>query len=120
MKYQRGVSLSGLIFWGIVIALVAVLGMKVVPSGIEYYKTLKDAKAVVNAAPAGATVADIRKAYAKYAEIDQLDLKPEDLEITKDGNQIVINFAYEKKIPLFWNASLLIEYSGSTSGSSRD
>ena len=40
MKYQRGVALSGLIFWGVVITLVAVLGMKVVPTTIEYYKIL--------------------------------------------------------------------------------
>ncbi|MBL8418370.1 MAG: DUF4845 domain-containing protein, partial [Dechloromonas sp.] len=37
MKYQRGVALSGLIFWGIIIALVAILGMKVAPTTIEYY-----------------------------------------------------------------------------------
>ena len=45
MNKQRGVALSGLLFWGIVLVLVSVLGMKVVPTYIEYYKILKDAKA---------------------------------------------------------------------------
>ena len=41
MKYQRGVTLSGLIVWGVVIALVAILGMRVVPDDIDYYKIKK-------------------------------------------------------------------------------
>lgn len=120
MKYQRGVSLSGLMTWGVVLALVAILGMKVGPTVLEYYKILKDSKATVNSLQPNATVGDVRKAFAKYAEIDQIELKPEELEITKDGGQIVINFAYDRKIPLFWNVSLLIEYRGSTAGSSKD
>jgi len=36
---------------------------------------------------------------------------------TKDGGKIVIEFGYEKRIPLFWNVSLLIDYKGSTAGS---
>lgn len=39
------------------------------------------------------------------------------LEVTKDGGKIVIEFGYEKRIPLFWNVSLLIDYKGSTAGS---
>ena len=46
MKKQRGVALSGLLFWGFVVAMVAVLGLKVAPTAIEYYKILKDAKSV--------------------------------------------------------------------------
>jgi hypothetical protein len=51
MKYQRGVALSGLIFWGVIFFLVAVLGMKVAPTTIEYYKILKNTKAVVGQIP---------------------------------------------------------------------
>jgi len=117
---QRGVSISGLIYWGILLALLATLGIKVVPSVIQYYKTLAAAKKVVSAAQPGATVVDLRMAYDKFADIDQLDLKGAELEITKEGGQVVISFAYDKKIPLVGPASLLIEYQGSTSGSSKD
>ena len=120
MKFQRGVTISGLLIWCVIIAVVALLGMKVLPTVMEYYKTLKDAKATVSNLQPGATVADVRKAYANYANIDNLELKPEELEITKDGNQIVISFAYDKKIPLFLNVNLLIEYQGSTSAAGKD
>lgn len=114
MKKQRGVALSGLIFWGIVLTLTAVLGMKVLPTYLEYYKILKDAKATVAKANPDSTVVDIRKSFDRFAEIDMLDFKSTDLDISKDGGRIVIEFAYEKRIPLFANVSLLIDYKGST------
>ncbi len=114
MKYQRGVALSGLIFWGVVIALVAILGMKVVPTTVEYYKILKDAKASVNKVGPDATVADVRRAFDNFANIDSLDFKPEQLDISKDKGKIVASFDYDKRIPLFANVSLVINYKGST------
>lgn len=114
MKYQRGVALSGLIFWGIILVLVAVLGMKVAPTAIEYFKILKDSKAVVAQVGPDATVADVRKSFDKFADIDMLEFSGNQLEISKDGGKIVIEFAYEKRIHLFWNVSLLIDYKGST------
>lgn len=113
---QRGLSLSSLMMWGVVVAVVAMLGMKVIPSAIEYYKLKKDINATVAQTNANSSVADVRKAFSKFAEIDHLEFKPEDLDITKENNQIVISFQYEKRIPLFWNVSLLIDYAASTSG----
>jgi hypothetical protein len=114
MKYQRGVALSGLIFWGVVITLVAVLGMKVVPTTVEYYKILKDIKATVNKVGPEATVADVRKTFDNFANIDQLDFKPEQLDVSKERGKIVVSFDYDKRIPLFGNVSLVINYKGST------
>jgi hypothetical protein len=114
MKKQRGVALSGLLFWGIVLVLVSVLGMKVAPTYLEYYKILKDAKATVAKAGPDSTVADIRKSFDKFADIDMLDFPSSQLDISKDGGRIVIEFAYEKRIHLFWNVSLVIDYKGST------
>ena len=114
MKHQRGVALSGLIFWGVVITLVAVLGMTVVPTTVEYYKILKDIKATANKVGPDATVADVRKTFDNFANIDQLDFKPEQLDVSKDQGKIVIAFDYDKRIPLFGNVSLVINYKGST------
>lgn len=112
---QSGVALSGLIFWGIVIALVAILGMKVAPTAIEYYKIVKATKAVVAQTGEGASVADVRKAYDRFANIDMIEaIQGHDLDISKDGGKVVIQFGYEKRIHLFGNVSLLIDYSGST------
>jgi hypothetical protein len=116
-KNQKGVSLSGLMLWGFVLAMVALVVIKIAPTAIEYYKIQKAIKSVAAAAAASATVPELRAAYSKFAEIDHIsDVRPEDLDITKEGNQIVISFAYDKRIPLFGPVSLLIEYHASTAG----
>ena len=114
MRNQRGIALSGLIFWSMVLILLAVLAMKVVPTVIEYFKIAKATQAVVNNAPPDATVLQLREAFQKFAEVDDIELPARELEIYKDRGQLVIEFAYEKRIPLFGKVSLLIDYQGST------
>lgn len=114
MKYQRGVALSGLIFWGIVLVLVSALAMKVTPTVIEYLKIQKDAKATVAKMGPESTVADVRATFDKFADIDALAFKASELDISKERGTIVIEFAYERRIPLFRNVSLVIDYKGTT------
>lgn len=118
MNRQKGLSLVGLIMIGILVALAAMVVMKVTPSVIEYYTVLKNINAVVKSGEASGTVADIRRAYERRTAVDETpSVQAKDLEISKYGGQVVISFAYEKKIPLFGNASLCIDYQGSTNPS---
>jgi hypothetical protein len=116
MKRQRGVSLSGLLMGIAIIIPAALLGMKVTPSMIEYYQILKAVKAVgKDSSLQSAGVADVRKAFDKHAEIDNLKkVGSQDIEVTKEGGQLVVAFAYQDKIPLFANVSLVIDYEGSS------
>ncbi|MBI2307564.1 MAG: DUF4845 domain-containing protein [Rhodocyclales bacterium] len=117
MHKQKGVSLSGLMVWGFILAMVSLVLIKIAPSAIEFYKIRKDIKAVVQNAGPNATVPELRNSFGKYAEIDHIsDIRPADLDIAKEGNQIVISFAYEKKITLFGPVSLLIDYHASSNG----
>jgi hypothetical protein len=114
MEKQRGLALSGLILWGIIISLLAVFSMKVVPTVLEYMKIAKDSKAVVAQLGPTATVQEVKESFKKFIEIDQLTITPDQLDISKTGSHVVISFAYEKRIPLFANVSLVIDYQGST------
>ena len=96
MKNQRGVALSGLIFWGIVITLAAVLGMKVAPTTIEYYKILKSAKGTVAKSGPESTVAEVRNTFDKFAEIDMLNFSAKELDISKENGKIVIDGSAER------------------------
>ena len=115
MRHQRGVSLSGLLVWGAVIAAVALLGIRVAPEVIDYYK-IKKIVASTAANSSGKTVPEIRAIFGKYADVDHIaTITAADLDISKEGNQVVIAFEYEKRIPLFLNVSLLIDFQGSSS-----
>jgi len=115
IKRQRGLALSALLLWGIGIALVAILVIRVLPDVIEYSKIKHAVKAVVSES-SGKTVAEIRHAYGQYAEVEHIKtLGPADLDVFKEENQVVVAFAYERRIPLVGNVSLLIDFSGSSS-----
>ena len=115
MRHQRGVTLSGLLIWGMIIAAVALLGIRVAPEVIDYYK-IKKIVASTAANSSGKTVPEIRAIFGKYADVDHIEtITAADLDISKEGNQVVISFGYEKRIPLFLNVSLLIEFQGSSS-----
>lgn len=114
LRRERGVSLIGTIFVLIVIAMVVIIGLKVVPTMTEYM-TVK--KAIVVAKAAGSTVPEIRNSFDKQADTGYVDaIGGKDLEIvrTADGSGYEVSFAYEKKIPLVGPVSLVIDYEGST------
>jgi hypothetical protein len=98
------------------IIFLAIVGMKLVPAYIEYF-TIK--KAIASISSGGqlrtATVAEIRKAFDLRQVVDDFTaISGKDLEITKDGGEVVISFAYEKRVPLFYNVSVVIDFTGSS------
>ncbi|MDR0439865.1 MAG: DUF4845 domain-containing protein [Candidatus Accumulibacter sp.] len=113
MKHQRGVALSGLISWGFVIFFVAVLGIKVTPDVINYYKIKKIVASTALRAE-GKTVPEIRADFDRLAVVDQVDdvIKGADLDVSKEGNAVVVAFAYEKRIHLFSFVNLLLDFQG--------
>ena len=119
MKFQRGLSLNALMLGGAALARVALLAMKALPPWMEYGNLMKAVKGT--AADSGlkdATVAKVREAYTRRAEMDDVkSISAQDLEITKEGGELVISFKYEKKVPLFSNVSLVFDFEGSSSGS---
>jgi hypothetical protein len=109
---ERGVSLSGLIVVLAVAGLVAVLALKVSPSFIEY-RAIKSA--IVKAKADGGSVAEMQSSFDKAADINSISsINGKDLVISKDSGEPEISFAYEKRIGLFGNVSLVIDYEGTT------
>jgi type II secretory pathway pseudopilin PulG len=109
---QRGFSLSGLIFVLAVLGVIAVFAMKVLPTYSEYRSVQG---AIVKAKSEGGSVAEMQRTFDKNAEINNIAaISGHDLVITKDNGETEISFAYEKRIPLAGNASLVINYAGTT------
>ncbi|MBH1962851.1 MAG: DUF4845 domain-containing protein [Comamonadaceae bacterium] len=111
---QKGISFIGLLFLGVIFAFLAIVGAKVVPTASEFMSIQKAAK---KAAVDGDTVPAVRAAFDRTASVDYISsISGKDLDITKEGDKIVVRFAYEKEIALFGPAYLLIKYSGSSAG----
>jgi Tfp pilus assembly major pilin PilA len=111
-RRQGGLSLVGFIFVIAIIAVVAILGLKVVPTVVEY-SAIK--KAIVTARGAGSTPREIQTSFDKQRDAGYIEsVSGQDLEITRSGDGIDVSVAYQKKIGLFGPVSLVIDYAAST------
>ena len=109
---QRGMSLIGLIFIGLIVVALLVLGSKVVPAVVEYIAIERAVQKIKNEA---STVRDIQAAFERHRTIDDItSISSKDLDITKEGDKIVISYAYQKKIPILDNVSIVIDFAGTT------
>lgn len=114
MNTQRGITLIGMLIVGIVIVFVAIGGMKIAPAYLEYFKVKKAIVGVAQTTGRG-TVAEVRQAFDRREAIDDIEVvHAKDLDVTKEGNELVISFAYTKRIPLFSNVSLVIDFAASS------
>jgi len=113
-KRQLGVSLGGLIVVLFILVLLGLLGLKVVPPYMEF-SAIKNAIISVAQERSTASMSDIRKAFDSRAAIDDFtSVKGTDLEITKEGGQLVISAAYRKEVPLFMNLGIYWDFVASS------
>jgi hypothetical protein len=108
---QRGLSLVSMIFVGAIVVLLLTIGMKSVPALTEYFAI---ERAVQKVAGEGQTVHDIRGAFDRYATIDDIkSISGKDLDITKDGDRVIVSYSYNYSIPILDNVRIVIDFSGS-------
>ena len=106
---QRGASLIGILFIGGILVFGGVVGAQVAPTYAEYRTVIK----AVNKVKDASNPAEARSNFDKAAQIDDIKaITGKELDITKDGNKMVIAFAYNKEIHLAGPAYLVIKYAG--------
>jgi hypothetical protein len=104
---QRGISLITLVFIVAVLGGVGLIGMKAFPSVLEYQAAVK----AINKARDANSVVEARNAFDRAAQIDNItSISGKDLNVVKDGEQLVVSFAYDKDFHMFGPAYLLLKY----------
>lgn len=115
-KKQQGISLSGLLIWASVVIMIALLGMKLIPTYIEYAAikrilvSMASDPSLQNAHPK-----EIRQSFDRRATIDDIKtVSGRNLEISRESGQTVLNVSYSVKTPLFANVSLYIDFTATS------
>lgn len=100
---------------GVALVFLVVLGMRVLPSALEYNAVKR---AVVKTAASGSTtILEFQRTFDKIASVDDISsITGRDLTIARVDGTVTIEFSYEKRIPLFGPASLLLDYNGTATG----
>ena len=106
---QRGISFFGLIFMAGALAVCGVIAAQVFPTFLEFQAINKAA----NKAALGGSVQEVRAIFDKQSAVDDFkSVRGNDLEVTKEGDKVVVSFAYEREIHLTGPAFLTLKYSG--------
>ena len=106
---QRGISFIGILFVGGVLAFTAVIAAQVFPTLVEFQAITKAA----SKAKEGNSVPEVRSIFDKAAQIDDIkSVTGKDLEIGKEGDKVVVSFAYNKEIHMGGPVYLLLKYTG--------
>ncbi len=109
---QRGISFIGLIVVGSVLAMGGVVAAQMFPTFLEFQAI---SKAAGKAAKEGSTPAEVRMIFDKASAIDDFkSVSGKDLEVTKEGDKVVVSFAYQREIHLAGPAWLTLKYVGRT------
>ena len=112
LNKQAGISLSGLIVALAVIGVAGIFAMRMVPAYIEY-NAIKSGIAQVKST--GGSIREMQQAFNRHTSVNDVEaVRGQDLVFSRDGDEMQISFAYEKRLPLMGNVSLLIDFAGTT------
>lgn len=108
-RQQRGMTFIGLLLVGAIVAFTGVVVAQIIPTYLEYIAVDK----AVKKAAAGSTVAEVRATFDKAAQIDDIrTISGKDLEVGKQGDKVVVRYAYTREIHLAGPAYIVMKYEG--------
>lgn len=112
IREQKGLSLSSLLVWSIILTLVAIFSMKLAPAYIEHAAIKKNLTAIAKETNLqDADLSHIRLSFSKRAQIDNIkSISGQDIKINRENGRIVLSAKYTTKIPLISNLSLHIDF----------
>jgi hypothetical protein len=86
-----------------------VVAAQIFPTALEFMAVQR----AVDKAKEGQTVPEVRMIFDKAASIDDIkSVAGSDLAVTKEGDKVVVSFAYEREIHLAGPAYLTLKYAG--------
>lgn len=113
---QTGMTMIGIMFIGILVVFAALVTMRMVPAYVEYGSIVKVLKAISNDPDLKTmSITEIRASFDRRATIDNITaVKGEDLDISKDGGEVIIEATWSAKKPIVGNVSVVMDFTAST------
>lgn len=118
-KNQQGLSLGGMGAISIIVILIAVIAAKVVPAISEYRQVVKTVALTARDANAQKITDEgrVRNIFSRHSQAQYINSVTEsDVTMQRSGDGLIVSVKYTRKIPLFMNASLLLEFSTESTG----
>jgi hypothetical protein len=111
---QAGITIIGFVFVAAVVLAIAMIGFRVMPSYIEYFSVEKTLRQTLQNSRDGVSLAEFRKDFDLKASADYIEsVRGSDIDLTRDGSQLVASASWTNTLHLVGNVSLLLEFEAS-------
>jgi hypothetical protein len=111
---QSGLTIIGFVLVAAMVLSIAMIGFRVLPSYIEYFSVEKTLKQTLINARDNPTIEQLRRDFDLKASADYIDsVRGRDLELTREGNELVLTASWNTTLHLFGNVSILLEFEAS-------
>lgn len=117
MRKQQGATVMGMLFIAALVGSGFVLAAKLVPAYLEFMSVKKILNSMATSGDLKTMSSkEIQNSFFKRADVDDVkNVKPEDLIISREGNQSVVIVEYSIKVPVVANVSACMDFTASSS-----
>ncbi len=108
---QGGLTMTGFLLTAIVAVVVVMIGFRMVPPYIEYFTVKKIMAKTLDDSKQGFSLYQFRRDFDLKASADYIDsVQGSDIQVTKEGNNLVATASWTRTLHLVGNVSLLLEF----------
>jgi hypothetical protein len=117
MKKQQGATVVGMLFIAALVGSGLILAAKLVPAYLEFMSVKKILNSMATSGDLKTmSPKEIQASFFKRADVsDVKSVKPEDLTVSREGNQSVVTVEYSIKVPVVANISACMDFAASSS-----
>ena len=107
--------MTGFLLTAIVAVAVVMIGFRMVPPYIEYFTVKKIMAKTLDDSKQGFSLYQFRRDFDLKASADYIDsVQGSDIQVTKEGNNLVATASWTRTLHLVGNVSLLLEFEATT------
>lgn len=112
MCVEKGLTLSGFLFWAIVTVVALLLGFKLFPAYYENYSIQRTLNVIASdESLRSLTKRDVESSFVRRATIENITaIGLDDLVITREEGGWILETQYSVKVPLFGNLSACMDF----------
>jgi Domain of unknown function (DUF4845) len=109
-RNERGITILGFLFVAAVVIIFALVGFRVTPAYIEYFAVQKALQQALADAPDG-NIGEVRRAFDRKTSAGYIEsVRPVDVQVTRQSNQITAAVSWQRVLPMIGNASILLDF----------
>ena len=110
-RHRQGGTMTGFLLTAFVAVAVVMIGFRMVPPYIEYFTVKKIMAKTLDDSKQGFSLYQFRRDFDLKASADYIDsVKGSDIEVSKEGNNLVASASWTRTLHLVGNVSLLLEF----------